>query len=244
MYSLIIIDDEYEHLHGLADFFPFEKEGFEVRGLFEDGKEALEMIRQFGSDVVFTDIRMPEMTGLDIARELQRLPEPPIVCIISAYEDFEYVRQAMRYGVQDYLSKPISFSDISNTLRRIKAKLDAKTKPASAENASLVDRAIAIMERNPGSASLQKIADELGINISYLSRLFKEKTGMNFQEHLLEVKMAKAKELLSGHENYTNNDIARVLGYQDTQNFCRIFRKLVGISPQAYRRKALSSNEE
>ncbi len=243
MYSIIVIDDESEHLHGLVDFFPFEEEGFYVKGMYEDGKEGLKAIKEQAPDVVFTDIMMPEISGLDIARELEREPNPPIVCIISAYDDFEYAREALRAGVAEYLTKPTSFEDIKNLLRKIKLKLDDKVIAAD-ESATLVEKARSLIVRDLRTASLKKVADELGINISYLSRLFKEKTGKNFQDHLLELKINKAKELLSGYDRYTNEAIARFLGYQDTQNFCRTFKRIVGVSPQNYRKEAALNEEK
>ncbi len=241
MYSIVVIDDESEHLHGIADFFPFEEEGFFIKGMYEDGKEGLKAIKELMPDVVFTDIMMPEITGLDIAKELAKEPNPPVVCIISAYDDFEYAREALRAGVTEYLTKPTSFDDIRAILRKIKLKLDGKM-VVSDESASLIDKALHIMENDLRNASLKSVADELKINISYLSRLFKEKTGENFQNKLLSIKIEKAKELLSGYERYTNDAIARALGYQDTQNFCRTFKRIVGVSPQSFRKDI--ANEE
>ncbi len=243
MYSLVLVDDEIEQLHGLAEFFPFEDEGFYLKGIYDDSTEALEMIKELGCDAILTDIRMPEITGLDIAKAVQELPEPPIVLVISAYDDFEYAREAMRYGVHDYLSKPASFDEIKKALRRIKQELDIRANTSyEIEPANLIEKATYIIETSLSTASLKKVADELGINISYLSRLFKEKTGENFQDMLLRIKIERARKLLSGYSNYTNSEIAKTLGYQDTQNFCRAFRKITGVSPQAYRKEIIEKN--
>ncbi|MDT3357835.1 MAG: helix-turn-helix transcriptional regulator, partial [Spirochaetota bacterium] len=93
----------------------------------------------------------------------------------------------------------------------------------------------AIVEKRLSSCTLQNIASELGVTTSYLSRLFKEETGQNFQDYLLSVKMETARRMLESKIGYKNKEIARALGYQDTQNFCRTFRKFFGKSPQKFK---------
>jgi len=241
MYSLVIIDDEQEQLNGLATFFPWEKNGFSVTRTFTDGRTALAYLENHQTDVVFTDIRMPFISGLDVIKTLSGKAHTPLFCIMSAYDEFGYAQEAMRYGVQDYLVKPASFDEITSAFAKIRAVLDERqvivpTQHPHQEN-PLVNQAIAIMEKRTATASLQDVADELGLNISYLSRLFKEKTGKNFQAFLLELKMSQAEMMLKGDVPYTNTDIAKALGYQDTQNFCRTFKRIHGVSPQSFRKQ-------
>ncbi|MDD3903694.1 MAG: response regulator [Sphaerochaeta sp.] len=242
MYSIIIIDDEKELLEGLSQYFPWEKIGFQVAGAFNDGRSALAYCTSHPVDVVLTDIRMPFMSGLDLIRELRTYKHVPLFCIMSAYNDFDYAKQAISFGVQDYLLKPSTFEEIEQTFTKIKNLLDGTTVETvhathTKECNPLIREALTIIEKRTSSCSLQTIAEELGINTSYLSRLFKEESGQNFQDYLVTVKMQQATQMLMGKVEYRNKEIAIALGYQDTQNFCRTFRKYFGTSPQQYRQE-------
>lgn len=246
MYSLVIVDDETELLEGLSHYFPWESIGFVVTGSFIDGRTALEFCRHTTPDVVLTDIRMPFMDGLQLIESLTALQPTPLFCVMSAYNDFEYAKRAIGYGVQEYLVKPSSFDEIKETFLKIRALLDGTSVPVAAHHTAqeqtnhLIAQTYAIMEKRISTCSLQNIAGELSITDSYLSRLFKEKTGRNFQEVLLEKKMETARQMLASRVNYKNKEIAQALGYQDTQNFCRTFQKYWGKSPQKFKKEALT----
>ncbi|HKM08183.1 MAG TPA: response regulator [Sphaerochaeta sp.] len=241
MYSLVIIDDETELLEGLSQYFPWEKIGFTVAQAFSDGRSALAFCKTHSVDVVLTDIRMPFISGLDLIQELQTAQYVPLFCIMSAYESFDYAKKAIAYGVQDYLLKPSSFEDIEKTFLKIRTILDCNANfPPNDGNtehyAAPIIKTLSIIRKRIRSSSLQSIAEELGINSSYLSRLFKEEIGQNFQEYLVQTKMEQAERMLMGNIGYTNKEIAEALGYQDTQNFCRTFKNYFGTSPQQYRK--------
>lgn len=241
MYDLIIVEDEDEVRNGLMEFFPWEKFGFHAVAAFDNGRAALEYCRKNKVDVVLTDIRMPFFSGFDLIRELSSEQDPPLFCIMTAYSDFEYAKEAIRYSVQDYIVKPASFDEISSSFLRIKERLDsAKVTIAPANNDNpLISQALEIIERKTASCTLSSVSAELGVNSSHLSRLFKEKTGENFQNYLIRQKMRIAVSMLESHIGYKNNDIAAATGYSDVQNFCRIFTKYYGVSPQQYRKNFL-----
>ena len=137
--------------------------------------------------------------------------------------------------------KPASFDEISSSFLRIKERLDsAKVTIVPANNDNpLISQALEIIERKTASCTLSSVSAELGVNSSHLSRLFKEKTGENFQNYLIRQKMRIAVSMLESHIGYKNNDIAAATGYSDVQNFCRIFTKYYGVSPQQYRKNFL-----
>lgn len=240
MYSLVIVDDERELLEGLSQFFPWESIGFSVVGTFGDGRAAISFCRKRDVDVVLTDIRMPFMGGLELIKEMSLFPRPPLFCVMSAYSEFDYARQAIQLGVQDYLVKPAGFAEIKATFEKIRAVLDGTAIPAPSASVSeaenpLIAQTYAIVEKRLSTCTLQNIAGELEVSASYLSRLFKDETGKKFHEYLLTQKMEAAKRMLSRKVEYKNREIARALGYQDTQNFCRCFRNYWGKSPQKFR---------
>lgn len=101
----MIIDDEPLIRRGLESMIPWEDLGCRLVGQATNGEEGLIKIREEIPDIVFTDIKMPKMGGLDMIREALKEPDPPVFIILSGYNDFELVRQAMRLGAIDYLMK-------------------------------------------------------------------------------------------------------------------------------------------
>ena len=241
MYQLIIVDDEEELREGIATCFPWQKHGFVIAGTFGDCRSAIAFCLDHPVDVVLSDIRMPFQTGFDLIQTLQEHDRHPLFCIMSAYSEFSYAQKALRLNVEDYLVKPASFHDIAATMEKIRAKLDGRPAMAGKQASDAVDnplvsKAISLINRKTGTCSLQSVASELAISQSYLSRLFKETMGTTFQSYLLETRMRQAADMLCGNQKYTNKEIATTLGYQDTQNFCRTFRRYWNTTPQHFKK--------
>lgn len=124
MYRLMIVDDEWEALKGMRDTLPWEQWGFEVAGAASSGEEAWSLIETDTPDVLLTDIRMDEMSGISlIDRVHQKYPEIRSV-IISGYSDIEYYRKALEYKVFDYILKPSREEDFSKIFRKLRELLD------------------------------------------------------------------------------------------------------------------------
>src|SRR4051812_2364089 len=84
----------------------------------ENGLEALDWIKHYDVDLVLTDVRMPIMDGLSFVKELDSLKEKPDVIVISVHDEFQFVQQALRSGVFDYLLKPIEDDDLKICLEK------------------------------------------------------------------------------------------------------------------------------
>ena len=107
--KVLIVDDDKLARKGLIAIMNWEKYGFEVAGDVQNGRKALEFIREHPVDIVFTDIDMPEIDGIELMQMCKReYPEIKFV-IFSVYEDFGYAQTALRAGALDYISK-ISFN--------------------------------------------------------------------------------------------------------------------------------------
>ena len=124
MYKLIIIDDEKIILDNLSKAIKWSNYGFELSATFSVSQQAIDYLKKHPVDLVITDIKMPEISGLDIAKIIHE-NYPDIYCVIlTAYNEFEFAKEAIRLDVKDYLSKPISFKELENTLTTLKIKLD------------------------------------------------------------------------------------------------------------------------
>lgn len=107
--NVLIVDDDKLARKGLVAIMDWKKYGFEVVGDVQNGRKALEFIRNHPVDIVFTDIDMPEIDGLELMQMCgEEFPEIKFV-ILSVYENFSYAQTAIRMGALDYISK-ISFS--------------------------------------------------------------------------------------------------------------------------------------
>lgn len=123
----IVVDDDEVVLQGLHTVIPWDTLGFCEVISAKNGEEAYQKAVAENPDVIITDIRMPVMDGLDLARKIHETMDGVSVIIMSAYEDFEYARSAMRYGVSDYILKPIDLDKINQLVLRLKEIRDVKS---------------------------------------------------------------------------------------------------------------------
>lgn len=124
MLKIFLVEDESIVREGLRDNIPWKQYGYEFVGEASDGEMALTQIRKLQPDVLLTDIKMPFMDGLSLSSIVsQEFPNIKIV-IISGYDDFEYARQAIRVGVEQYLLKPITRAAMQKVLLEIREKIE------------------------------------------------------------------------------------------------------------------------
>lgn len=124
--SLLIVDDEPSIRNGLAQALPFKEMDMEVAGLAGSGNEALDMIRAQAPDIVLTDIKMPNGNGLDLIKSVKDLGLHSRFIIMSGYDDFQFAKTALQYGVEDYLLKPIKKEELIQALRKVRDKTEAE----------------------------------------------------------------------------------------------------------------------
>ena len=124
MYKVVIADDEKIIREGLETLVEWELFDFEVVQVFEDGNSLMEYVRFHPIDLIITDIKMPNGTGLDVARYCHEQKTLCQVVLISAYQEFELAKSAVKYGVRDYLLKPLDMDAIEELLKKIKLELD------------------------------------------------------------------------------------------------------------------------
>ena len=239
MYRLLIVDDEARIRSGLAEHFPWNDLGFIVAGTSPNGKEAEAFVRASPVDVVLTDIRMPILDGLELAERLaEGFPEITIV-LLSGYTDFEYARRALLYSVKHYLLKPVKYDELVAVFAKIRRKLDAAGAEGRGEAAKgrydkIVETVKAYVRENLLTASLEGAAEKVELSPNYLSMIFKQRTGMNFSDYLLEVKMGNAAVLL-GDVRLKIYEISEAVGYDNPKNFARAFKRSLGKSPRRFR---------
>jgi two-component system response regulator YesN len=105
-YRVIIAEDENLIAKNIAKHIESENPSFKVVGIYSNGEDALAAIKEQPPTVVFTDISMPVMTGLELAAEIHKSMSQVKIVILTGFAEFDYAREALHYGVEDYLLKP------------------------------------------------------------------------------------------------------------------------------------------
>ncbi|MBC5648814.1 response regulator transcription factor [Christensenella tenuis] len=121
--KVFIADDEIFVIELLLHLIDWKALGLEVVGTAKDGVTALEQIKKSNPDIVITDIRMPGLSGLDLIKEIQAFNPAAAFVIISGHNNFEYAQTAIRFGVKDYILKPINQKDLTDILTNLTAEL-------------------------------------------------------------------------------------------------------------------------
>ncbi|MBA2936799.1 response regulator [Paenibacillus sp. CGMCC 1.16610] len=124
MYRLLIVDDEPRHRDGLANLIGKLRPEYHVFKA-KNGNEALGLMADNPIDIVFSDIRMPQMDGLQLLEHLDAYEKPPILVVLSGYRQFEYAQKAISLGVCEYLLKPVDAATLKNTLEKIEREITA-----------------------------------------------------------------------------------------------------------------------
>lgn len=142
--NAILVDDEVFTRKGLIKLIDWEACGFRIVAEGDNGEDALELIRSIRPDLVITDIRMPILDGLELIRQTVRDPgASPAFILISGYDDFKYAQQAVRYGVHDFILKPIDEGEFSDTLRRLGRRLrqerEAKEREERLQSGAMIE---------------------------------------------------------------------------------------------------------
>lgn len=125
MYKVFIVDDEPFIIEGLYDVVDWPAFGLEIVGHAENGKQALDKLQNLPVDILITDISMPIMTGLTLIAEARKIKPELKVIILSGFDDFAYLKEAMRLGIENYLLKPINFKELEETLSGTIEKMNA-----------------------------------------------------------------------------------------------------------------------
>lgn len=126
MLKVIIADDEERVCRLIQKLVDWESLGMDVTATASNGIEAIEMIEEYQPDLVITDIRMPGYDGLDMIEKAKTLKEDLEFIIISGYGQFEYAQRAIKYGVGEYLLKPIQKKELTETLEKLRETILSK----------------------------------------------------------------------------------------------------------------------
>lgn len=231
-YNILLVDDDRDFREEFKDFF----RGYRVVGVGR-GSEALEAIKRPNEfDLVVLDVQLPDSPGTEILKKIKQVQPDLGVIILTGFGSKKVVIEALHGAADEYLEKPL---DIEKTRAAIEKILQNSRWPAGIEGEEIggkIERVKVFLRRNVHKkVTLEEAAGVVLLSPKYLSRVFKEIAGKNFNEYKLEQKIAQAKKWLA-ETGHSVDMISYSLGYLNEESFIRLFKKSTGMTPAAYRK--------
>ena len=213
--KLLIADDEDTIRNGIAKYIQLHTDRFDKVYLAANGREALDIILRDRPDILFLDVQMPLLTGIEVMQEAKRADALPYTMILSAYDEFKYCQQANElFGADKQLT--IESTEEKNYLVELAREY--------------------VEEHYYENLMLADVAQKVGISSGYLSTLFQRQLSKGFVDYLNEVRIEHACSYLL--QNYLKTyEIAYKVGFRDEKYFSRVFKKVKGQSPSEYRKQ-------
>lgn len=238
MINVYIADDEVWITLGLKKLLEKLDMDIFVVGTANNGLTAKEEIGQFKPDVVFTDIRMPGLSGLELLQEIPEVSPDTKVVIISGYAEFSYAKEAVQHHAFDYLLKPIKVEELARVMSSFasEGKEEEEGGGETPEFDRMIDNVVSeIRDHYMEDISLTSLAAKYNLSMARLSEMIKEHLKVNFSDYIASLRIQRAKELLRD-ESLSIQEIAEIVGYNDYFYFTKVFKKVEGISPSKYRK--------
>lgn len=259
MFRLVIADDERIMRKGLQSL-DWKSHEIEIIGVASNGIETQELIDSCEFDILLSDIRMPGMNGIELAKNLYEANPSAKTILLTGYGEFSYAQQAIAVGVFDYLLKPstpdIIFECVERACKKIleergkKKKLEQlEQKLEGYQQVVGVDMAVNnessqteiqdilkyIYAEYARPLTLSMLADHFHFSTVYLSMYIKKYTGHTFLEILTSVRMFHAAQYLK-ETKMKNSEIGYRIGLYDERYFGQIFKKTFGMTPYEFRK--------
>jgi two-component system, response regulator YesN len=229
MRHAIIADDEELSIELIRYLIKRYDLPINIIGQALSGDEALKMINELKPDIVFLDIRMPVLSGLEVMEKAKTFQDNAIdYIIITAYSYFEYAQTSLRLGAKDILLKPIEPEQFAETMERV---LGYKYSDNQLFN-SIVEY---INNNYQEDIELKECAEKYHTNPSYVSRMFKKYYNVSFITYVNNIRIKKAQELLRDTE-LSIKEVAYKVGYNNLNYFYKVFKKNIGVTPNMYKK--------
>ena len=248
MLKVLIVDDETVVRRGIVLGMNWASMDCVVVGEAANGEEGLAAAERYNPSLIITDVRMPRMDGIEMMRRLRERDCTAHFIVLTAYDEFDYARSALRYGAADYLLKPFHDGELEETIARIRSRAQAAAPAAPAapvlpegqgpEKSKYVREALTYLSEhyNDPDISVSSVARSLGVSDGHLSHVFKKETSYTLSAYLTNYRMHKATELLRDCRVKVY-EVAESVGYRDITYFSSAFKKSVGMSPSEYQKR-------
>ena len=233
---VVIVEDERLILKGIERLFKWEQYGFSVVFSTVSPNEAFDFIHTHGTDVLLTDVRMREMTGFELITKLKNAGIEPLSIVISGYDNFEYMRSAIRLKVFDYCLKPLSEEDADEILRNLNIYFSGSDKEIDDNSVNRFDEVVDYINQNfDKKITLKDVSERFYFNMNYLSHALKKEFGMTLTDYLRKIRMEEARRLI--RDGKTTTETAFLVGVADYAHFHKMYKKYWGVTPKEDRKE-------
>ena len=252
--TILIVDDEPLAVQGILDGVNWEKLGFEKVLTANSYAEAVSVFKNTYVDVLVSDIEMPGESGLKLIEYVNVHSANTECIILTAHDEFDYARTAVRLNCMEYVLKPIRYQLLTEILHRAEEKvalrrkneqirqygeqyIDSLAKETRGETANALEQAVAYIEGHLAEElSVRDLAAGCYVSADHLTRLFKKKYGMTVSEFIQDRRITLAGELLSRGDQ-TISMVANTVGFGNYSYFTEQFKKRYGMTPREYQKK-------
>lgn len=229
--EILVIDDDNRVIRSLKVALKEHR----IRD-FNRGTEALDFLRKPNLiHVALVDVMMPEIDGLSVLREIQRINKDIGVIMMTAFGTKDVIIESLRLHADDFVEKPFEIDVIRAKIRNLLRERIGDVRQTEDINTHL-RRIKSFVRRDPKNASLELIAEEMSLSPKYISRIFSNYNDLSFRDYKMKIKMDKARQLLV-RSRMQVTDISARLGYMNAESFMRLFKREFGMTPTAYRRR-------
>ncbi|WP_286230720.1 response regulator transcription factor [Neobacillus mesonae] len=245
MIKVIVVDDEYIVRKGLIATINWGKYNMEVVADAANGVKGWEQFLEHTPEVVITDIVMPEMNGIELARKIKQEAPHTKILLLSCHRDFEYAQEGIKLGASGYIVKTAfqddEFEEYLATFAKEIEREKAENPPHIYQKVGHdawpdpIQKAVQLITKDLSkSHSSADIAYEVGLSRSHFSTLFKKSVGESFSDFTEKLKLTAACELLES-TSFTLQEIGEKIGIQDGKYLSKWFKKCTGETPSEYR---------
>ena len=242
MLKVLVVEDEEMIRKGIVLAVDWAALDCVVVGEAANGAEALEAVDRLNPSLIITDLKMPQMDGLEMLRRLRERGNNVYVIILTAYDSFTYAQSALRLGAVDFLLKPFHDGDLEQAVTALRKRIGGEERADSAlPGLKRGDKSKYVLEamdyigahyQDP-NISISAIAQDLGISEGHLSHTFKKETDYTLLNYLTRYRIHMAMELLRDCRVKVY-EVAAQVGYRDITYFSATFKKVTGVTPSEY----------
>lgn len=247
MFKVVVVDDEQFILEGLKKAIPWSEYGCEVVAEASDGITGAHLIRNYKPDILYTDIRMPNVDGLSMLAGLRSEFPNMQITVLTGIRNFEYAQRAINLGVSRFLLKPSKMDELLESLKTMTDNLkksglyqkgDAPKQEQNVECENFIVRNTLkyINEHFTEKLTLVDVAEKMFVSQWHLSKLLNGYLNQSFSEIVNSVRIHAAEELLKDPARNIS-EVAVLVGFSDIAHFSKIFKKVVGVTAVEYRNR-------
>jgi two-component system response regulator YesN len=226
-YRIMIVDDDKSFRIVFREILEDEYEVVEAA----DGEQAIQKMKEPNIiDLIVLDIRMPGLQGTEVLKKIKQMNPDIFIVMLTGYSKQDTIIESLRGHADDYLEKPIKVEKTLETIRKLLFKKNIQV-------SGIIEKLKYFIEKNfHKEINLKQAADIVCLSPKYISRIFKERVGVGFNQYKLQLRMEKAKKLLAV-SHFNINEIAYKIGYENVESFVRVFKRMQKCTPTAYRQK-------